>query len=747
MSVSNKVKKLFNFICKNDVASVKNYLEKGVNPNEKNKDNCTMLYIAVEHRHMDIIKLLLDRGADPNIYSSNCMTPLHSVAVIIPIGKILKLITKYGNLVTLTNYLSTFFVYNETKNIEIAKMLIQNGALVNTNNMKNITPLHIASSSGSYKMVELLLSHGANVNALNSYGETPLHYSVSINDLNVTGLLIENGTNVNVANKDSITALLIAVEIGSIELVRLLLDKGADTSTIGLERFKLYVTEVKENTNLLKYFNTNNVNTNLTIINEYIASELYDWNRYSATSKLMFRSRFEPCTVPVTLATRKGSKELLELLLEYGCNPDICEKTSTSAMHYAVIKKHYELLKILIRYDAYADIRDIQQNTPAHYAAKLPISESCKYLELLRLGGASFNLTNRKGRTPLHIACKYDNTEAVKYLVENGCNTKIVDVMSFTPLNYAVYYERVDTVKILLESRCVDPSLCDYKDVSPIMQAIRRNNKNIIKMLLNAGADIKPINECYGLHMLAALHNKDLLKWLLCTISGLEVNSVDNHYVPLASYVAELSDTRIMDILIEKGLDLNKVLGSNETVFTIIFSDTTGLRKPIVELLISQIALQDEDSTEGFNINKNMIQTDKYLLQIYYECKNQVSKMKKITLGDEFTMIDIYRNRRYINVNLLARYAKQLSAIDLCELSIYRKYLEILIKSAIKRYEILNVAKDAMDNILCIKNKFYWNLLPLEIRYNILEYLDSKDLVSLIHNSTVNEINLSHVFI
>lgn len=243
------------------------------------------------------------------------------------------------------------------------------------------------------------------------------------------------------------------------------------------------------------------------------------------------------------------------------------------------------------------------------------------------------------------------------------------------------------------------------------------------------------------------LYNKDLLKWLLCTISGLEVNSVDNHYVPLASYVAELSDTRIMEILIEKGLDLNKVLGSDETMFTIIFSDTSDLRKSVIELLISQIAIQDDESTEGFKINKNMIQNDKYLLQTYHECKNQVSKMRKITLGDEFTMIDIYRNRRSINVNLLAKYAKQLSAIDLCELSIYRKYLEILIKSAIKRYEILNVAKDTMDNILYRKNKFYWNLLPLEIQYNILEYLDSKDLVSLIHNSTVHEINLSHIFI
>ncbi|AAF44566.1 ankyrin repeat protein [Fowlpox virus] len=747
MGISDKVNKLFNFICKNDVVSVRKYLEKGINPNEKNKDNCTMLYTAVEHRYIDIIKLLLDHGADPNIYSSDHMTPLHSVSVIIPIRKISKLITKYGNLVTLANYRNTFFVYNENRNLEIAKMLIQNGALVNMNNMKNITPLHIASSSGSYKMVELLLLHGANTNALTSYGETSLHYSVSSNDLNISELLIENGTNVNVANKDSITALIIAVEIMSIDLVRLLLDKGADTNAIGLERFKLYVTETKQNNNILKYLNTNNVNTNVTMINEYIASELYDWNRNSATSKLMFRSCFEPCTVPVTLATRKGSKELLEILLEYGCNPDICEKTtSTYAMHYAVIRKHYEMLNILIRYDAYTDVKDRQQNTPAHYAVKLPISESCKYLKLLKLAGASFNLTNRKGRTPLHTACKYNNTEAVKYLIESGCDTNIVDVMSFTPLNYAVYYEREDTVKILLESGCVDPNLCDYKEVSPIIQAIKRNNKNIIKMLLNAGIDIKPINECYGLHMLAALHNKDLLKWLLCTISELEVNGVDDHYVPLASYVAELSDIRIMEILIEKGLDLNKVTGPDETMFTMIFSATSDLRKSIIDLLISQIAA-DEEFSEGFKINKNMIQTDKYLLRVYHECKNQVSKMGEIKLGDGFTMIDIYKNRRSIHVNFLARYAMQLSTIDLREVPIYRKYLEILINPAIKRHKILNAAKDTMNNILHRKEKFYWNLLPVEIKFNILEYLNSKDLISLIHSNTVNEIDLSHIFI
>ncbi|URH28343.1 ankyrin repeat protein [Fowlpox virus] len=89
----------------------------------------------------------------------------------------------------------------------------------------------------------------------------------------------------------------------------------------------------------------------------------------------------------------------------------------------------------------------------------------------------------------------------------------------------------------------------------------------------------------------------------------------------------------------------------------------------------------------------------------------------------------------------------QLSTIDLREVPIYRKYLEILINPAIKRHKILNAAKDTMNNILHRKEKFYWNLLPVEIKFNILEYLNSKDLISLIHSNTVNEIDLSHIFI
>lgn len=89
----------------------------------------------------------------------------------------------------LDNYIKTFFVYNETRNLEIAWVLLY-GADVNVQTGNGITPLHIAAESGSLKMVTLLLSNGANINSLTKYGESALHYAVSVKDLEMCRLLL-----------------------------------------------------------------------------------------------------------------------------------------------------------------------------------------------------------------------------------------------------------------------------------------------------------------------------------------------------------------------------------------------------------------------------------------------------------------------------------------------------------------------------------------------------------------------------
>ena len=66
-----------------DLIKVKTALEKGANPNAKDKDGDTPLHFAAQEGHVKIAKLLLEHGADPNArnYHDWGRTPLHRAAI------------------------------------------------------------------------------------------------------------------------------------------------------------------------------------------------------------------------------------------------------------------------------------------------------------------------------------------------------------------------------------------------------------------------------------------------------------------------------------------------------------------------------------------------------------------------------------------------------------------------------------------------------------------------------------------
>ena len=59
--------------------------------------------------------------------------------------------------------------------LEVAKLLIHKGAIVNFQNDKLQAPLHTASAKGNLEVVRLLIQNEANVNCENKGNVTPLH--------------------------------------------------------------------------------------------------------------------------------------------------------------------------------------------------------------------------------------------------------------------------------------------------------------------------------------------------------------------------------------------------------------------------------------------------------------------------------------------------------------------------------------------------------------------------------------------
>ncbi|KAF2971322.1 hypothetical protein GQX73_g2287 [Xylaria multiplex] len=115
------------------------------------------------------------------------------------------------------------------------------------------TALQAAASSESpnEEIVQLLINKGAQVNAppADTGGITALQGAAICGHINIALLLIENGANVNAspAMKDGRTAIEGAAEHGRLDMVKMFLNAGATGDVIGGTRFKNAIKLAKEN--------------------------------------------------------------------------------------------------------------------------------------------------------------------------------------------------------------------------------------------------------------------------------------------------------------------------------------------------------------------------------------------------------------------------------------------------------------------------------------------------------------------
>jgi ankyrin repeat protein len=127
-----------------DIDTVTTLIGQGRQPvNSFSTDGFTPLGLASFFGYIEIVKFLLDAGADPNIASNNQLkvAPLHSACAI--------------------------------SNYEIAELLIKHGADVNAKQTQGVTPLHSAAHNGQPALAKLLIENGADLNARMDNGQTP----------------------------------------------------------------------------------------------------------------------------------------------------------------------------------------------------------------------------------------------------------------------------------------------------------------------------------------------------------------------------------------------------------------------------------------------------------------------------------------------------------------------------------------------------------------------------------------------
>jgi len=111
--------------------------------------------------------------------------------------------------------------------LEVAKILVSNGANVNTVDEDGRPPLFEAVAEGSKEMVQFLLDKGASI-AVNLKSGGVLHKCVEWDNADLANLFIQRGADVNARDNSKNTPLILAAAKNKPELVKILLKHGAD---------------------------------------------------------------------------------------------------------------------------------------------------------------------------------------------------------------------------------------------------------------------------------------------------------------------------------------------------------------------------------------------------------------------------------------------------------------------------------------------------------------------------------------
>ncbi|CAN0045900.1 unnamed protein product, partial [Ascophyllum nodosum] len=121
-------------------------------------------------------------------------------------------------------------------NVDVLKMLVENGADVRGSGPRGDTPLHFAvrrnsvgASETSCEAITALLLHGAEVDAADNFGKTPLVIAVEKEKLALVDALVAGGADVNRRNVvDDMAPLDVAASIGNLEVLKALLGGHVD---------------------------------------------------------------------------------------------------------------------------------------------------------------------------------------------------------------------------------------------------------------------------------------------------------------------------------------------------------------------------------------------------------------------------------------------------------------------------------------------------------------------------------------
>jgi ankyrin repeat protein len=292
-----------------------------IDANHSNTNGDTLLHAAVKGNRLDMVKFLVENGADTNKCEPKSDTPLQEAI-------------------------------RTSKDPKIVEYLLNKSTVdLDRKGVGNETPLETAALFGSPEVLSPVLSKydTAHLNTPNENGKTPIMLAAQNGKTENVKKLIEAGADPNVSGIKNKSALLLAAEAGNREIIDFLKEKGANqeiTNSEGLTADRLLekMEIQKHDRNILKQLaellKPNMSTEDVTKVKNLIETIKDGENlniEYAEGNFILLR------------AVESDNQEIMELLIAKGARIDTMDSRWNGTLETAIMYKNLDMIKFLFK--------------------------------------------------------------------------------------------------------------------------------------------------------------------------------------------------------------------------------------------------------------------------------------------------------------------------------------------------------------------------------------------------------------
>lgn len=260
---------------------------------------------------------------------------------------------------------------------------------------------------------------------------------------------------------------------------------------------------------------------------------------------------------PIHLIYRNSN--FVRLLVQNGANINILNRKFRSVLYYALRENNLEIFQMLVKYGADINIVN-EEGHDLFYIAILYYPHHKDIILFMISEGADVYQKTIMKATFLHIlaGCNIGNIEELfKILMSKGIDINARNRFDETALALAVFTRKEEIIKILLDAGA-DPNIPNCHGITPLSDLCRKKmcglnnwteNPKILQILIQSGSNLDVV-DTFGLtplHWAIESKFKNYIRILLVAGANPWISTEKYHPITVASY---LHDFDIVEILL-----------------------------------------------------------------------------------------------------------------------------------------------------------------------------------------------------